>query len=79
MSGYVEIYKPMELRQMFRNLASLAQWFAGGKSDRLAFAVSATEQGYQRRVAYQHHPKQPGVEPTRFGDWEYNGRCTVFT
>ena len=69
----------MEIRQMLSSFASLAQWFAGGKSDRLTFAVSATEQDYQRRVAYQHHPKQPGVEPTRFGDWEYNGRCTDFT
>ena len=33
---------------------------------------------YQRREAYCHHPGRPGVEPTRFGDWEYNGRCTDF-
>lgn len=64
---------------MFRNLSTVTRLFAGRKSDRLTFAVSASEQDYQRRVAYQHHPKQPGVEPTRFGDWEYNGRCTDFT
>ena len=34
---------------------------------------------YQRRKAYCHHPGRPGVEPTRFGDWEYNGRCTDFS
>ncbi len=34
---------------------------------------------YQRRTAYRHHPGRTGVEPTRFGDWEYNGRCTDFS
>lgn len=33
---------------------------------------------FQRRAAYRHHPGDPGVDPTRFGDWEYNGRCTDF-
>ena len=33
---------------------------------------------YQRRAAYRHSPGHRGVEPTRFGDWEYNGRCTDF-
>ena len=34
---------------------------------------------FQRREAYTHHPQQPGVDPTRYGDWEYNGRCTDFS
>ena len=42
----------------------------------LAHATIVTP--YQRRFAYRHHPGRPGVEPTRFGDWEYNGRCTDF-
>jgi hypothetical protein len=33
---------------------------------------------YQRRAAYRHHAAEPGLDPTRFGDWEYNGRCTDF-
>ncbi len=33
---------------------------------------------YQRRSAYQHHPGQDGIDPTRYGDWEYNGRCSDF-
>ena len=34
---------------------------------------------YQRRAAYRLHPGRTGLEPTRFGDWEYNGRCTDFS
>lgn len=34
---------------------------------------------YQRRAAYRHNPGDPGLDPTRFGDWEYNGRCTDFS
>lgn len=34
---------------------------------------------FQRRAAYRHHPGATGVDPTRFGDWEYNGRCTDFS
>jgi hypothetical protein len=37
-----------------------------------------TKAPYQRREAYRHSPGKRGVEPTRFGDWEYNGRCTDF-
>ena len=37
-----------------------------------------TRAPYQRRAAYRHSPGHRGVEPTRFGDWEYNGRCTDF-
>ena len=33
---------------------------------------------WHRRAAYSHQPRVPGVSPTRFGDWEYNGRCTDF-
>ena len=33
---------------------------------------------YQRRAAYRHHAAESGLDPTRFGDWEYNGRCTDF-
>ena len=34
---------------------------------------------FQRRAVYRHHPGASGVDPTRFGDWEYNGRCTDFS
>jgi len=34
---------------------------------------------FQRRAVYRHHPGATGVDPTRFGDWEYNGRCTDFS
>ena len=34
---------------------------------------------YQRRAAYRHHATEHGLDPTRFGDWEYNGRCTDFS
>ena len=43
-----------------------------------ALAHALVNTPYQRRTAYRHHPGRSGVEPTRFGDWEYNGRCTDF-
>ena len=43
-----------------------------------ALANALVNARYQRRAAYRHHPGHPGVEPTRFGDWEYNGRCADF-
>ena len=45
---------------------------------RSAFRTAADLIAYQRRHAYRHHHNQAGTDPTRFGDWEYNGRCTDF-
>ena len=30
------------------------------------------------RRCYAEHAPSGGVDPTRFGDWEYGGRCTDF-
>ena len=30
------------------------------------------------RRGYRQGPEDEGVDPTRFGDWEYGGRCTDF-
>lgn len=39
----------------------------------------------QPAASEPNHPKKPreiggpkGPEPTRYGDWEFNGRCTDF-
>ena len=66
---------------MTRPFQRLSAW-ALRRAARAASPMPATPPtpsgAYQRREAYRHHPGQPGVEPTRFGDWEYNGRCTDF-
>ena len=54
------------------------------KNQRREARDRATSRGFlasafQRRAAYRHHPGDPGLDPTRFGDWEYNGRCTDFS
>ncbi len=30
------------------------------------------------RRGYRQGPEDDGIDPTRFGDWEYGGRCTDF-
>ena len=45
---------------------------------RRSLSINALAAPYQLRKAYRHQPNRPGLEPTRFGDWEYNGRCTDF-
>ncbi len=30
------------------------------------------------RRGYRQGPEDEGIDPTRFGDWEYGGRCTDF-
>ena len=46
---------------------------AGGKGEVAAVSTDATE---QKMPAEINGPKGP--EPTRYGDWEQNGRCTDF-
>ena len=41
-------------------------------------ADSATVRREQIRRAYSERQDLPGIDPTRYGDWEYNGRCTDF-
>ena len=59
-------------------LETLADLVTRRTAPKLAPHQPAVGARYQRRTAYRHHPGRPGVEPTRFGDWEYNGRCTDF-
>ncbi len=59
-------------------LTRLKALIARPKSHR-PLSVSALAAPYQLRKAYRHQPDRPGLEPTRFGDWEYNGRCTDFS
>jgi hypothetical protein len=45
-------------------------------------AALTPEQAKQQPAAQPPRPKEiggpKGPEPTRYGDWEYNGRCTDF-
>ena len=63
------------MRTAFDTIASII-WPRRATEPAVAHGLVNTP--YQRRAAYRHHPGRPGVEPTRFGDWEYNGRCTDF-
>jgi hypothetical protein len=47
-----------------------------GASDEEAGSASAPRQGAGKVVAEIGGPKGP--EPTRYGDWERNGRCSDF-
>ena len=39
---------------------------------------SAAEDRETVRRRYSERVDLPGIDPTRFGDWEYAGRCTDF-
>lgn len=38
----------------------------------------ALKKGDVNRLTQQEHGGPKGLEPTRYGDWESNGRCTDF-
>jgi hypothetical protein len=44
--------------------------------------TQATDEAQAPKPAETPKPKEiggpPGPEPTRYGDWEYKGRCTDF-
>ena len=50
--------------------------------DRQAAAPAPASRGREgagrSAVVYQHAGDPPGLDPTRYGDWEYHGRCTDF-
>ena len=64
----------MSIAKIF-NMISVQQQESVGRDASRGFLSTA----FQRRSAYRHHPGGGGVDPTRFGDWEYNGRCTDFS
>ena len=64
----------MSIAELFSQIGT-QRWKHADRDRSRGFLTTA----FQRRAAYRHHPGATGVDPTRFGDWEYNGRCTDFS
>lgn len=53
------------------------------KSVEITDEVLSQQQAIDKKVAdmpteYGGRPKDKGLEPTRYGDWEFKGRCIDF-